>query len=218
MPAAPELDAFSIRVMRLVSPSLHSPAVLDLPEAAAIAEASSSVGQTVSGDAVLSSALKISSSFGTVYVGEVFHCYVSVSNVLQTSIRNVRVKIEMQTNSSRTSLMDNCSVSALPSPNGNPTTSASTTDALSYGPGLNRDYIVKHAIAADGYVAYPPFLDPFSPHFIHLLVPRVILSTRRTFFSFSPNDSVHSRCLPAVLAPQFLFCLVFFPVPAVSTV
>eukprot|EP00741_Cyanophora_paradoxa_P008309 tig00001292_g8038.t1 len=72
-------------------------------------------------------------SFGTIYIGETFSSYISVSNISNDVLYRVNIKIEMQSQTSRTVLRE-----GLTEPQG------------PYAPGRSSDYIVHHELKEGG--------------------------------------------------------------------
>ena len=162
-PAAPvaapvaEPDAFSIRVMRLVSPSLiATPSPLGMLEQSAFgavadaegtadpasaAASSSAASPAATALAALSSSLAAASSFGTVYLGEHFRSYVTVLNTTAATFRGASVKIELQTAAARVSLMDSCSISSA---------GGIGSETSVYAAAQSRDFIVQHSVVETG--------------------------------------------------------------------
>ena len=162
---APEPDAFSIRVMRLVSPSLiATPSPLgmleqsafgagDAADAASDASSSSSSSSSASSSAsspaatplaAMSASIAAASAFGTVYLGDHFRSYVTVLNTTAATFRGASVKIELQTAAARVSLMDSCTISSAGGVGG------VGGETSVYAAGQSRDFIVQHSIVETG--------------------------------------------------------------------
>ena len=111
-----EEEAFGIKVMRLVPPNL----CLGDPRSLTMATLMNQSQADANG--VLSPSLCLSPNFGyvsldckyvfrTLYFGDTFRAYVCITNLTAVTIKNVTLKVEMQTSLNRTVLLDSSATS-----------------------------------------------------------------------------------------------------------
>ncbi|EOD26067.1 hypothetical protein EMIHUDRAFT_237225 [Emiliania huxleyi CCMP1516] len=94
-PPSSEESLVALRVMRLCRPSfVQQP---PLPGAAVSAAASSSGAGGVGDGALLTGWMALPQSFGDIYLGETFSCYISLANVAGFELGAVALKVEVQT-------------------------------------------------------------------------------------------------------------------------
>jgi len=77
----------------------------------------------------LSEYLTLPHTFGTIYLGETFSCYVSINNTSLFDVSNATVKAEIQTTTTRSSLLD-----------------ITTTPIQNFGSGESHDYVLQHEV------------------------------------------------------------------------
>ena len=106
--AAPAEEALSLKVMRLCKPGFSLK--LQVPtDNLDIAEGSSggSLGATPErAGGALSGLLTLPLSFGDIYLGETFSCYISLANSSAADLASVGLKVEVQTQLQRETLSD----------------------------------------------------------------------------------------------------------------
>ena len=105
VPPPSEANPVSLKVMRLAKPSFHF--ALPVPSVSAKPPAE---GTTLDEDAqpgvALSGMLALPQSFGDIYLGETFSCYISLCNISRMELSQVGLKVEVQTQLQRETLAD----------------------------------------------------------------------------------------------------------------
>lgn len=109
-PPSSEESLVALRVMRLCRPSfVQQP---PLPGAAVSAAASSSGAGGVGDGALLTGWMALPQSFGDIYLGETFSCYISLANVAGFELGAVALKVEVQTQVQRETLANTAAAGA----------------------------------------------------------------------------------------------------------
>jgi len=173
--AAPEENLVSLKVMRLCRPSFVQQQPVPLPR-----EASSSAADAA---CALSGSLSLPQSFGDIFLGETFSCYISLANVSHDELTQTGLKVEVQTQVQRETLSD----SGAPLADGG---AAPRLDALQHGQTLDRT--IQYELKDVG---------------IHILICSATFSVRkgvqksfRKFFKLqvhSPNTSLRTPIRPS---------------------
>eukprot|EP01104_Vermistella_antarctica_P011831 TRINITY_DN3343_c0_g1_i2.p1 TRINITY_DN3343_c0_g1~~TRINITY_DN3343_c0_g1_i2.p1 ORF type:complete len:384 (+),score=86.03 TRINITY_DN3343_c0_g1_i2:315-1466(+) len=135
-------QALSLKVMRLIKPSFQvvNPAVCEPSDIPAnipgvidrrLPAASVTLGD---GDALgLTEMLTLPSSFGTIYLGEMFCSYISVNNSSGSDVSLVGIKAELQTQTQRFILLDR-----------------SPQQIPKFVAGASNDFVVQHEVKEEG--------------------------------------------------------------------
>ncbi len=98
-PPPQDVNPICLKVMRLCKPSFHFSLPVPFPPAAPAA------GDPEPGIA-LSPMLALPQSFGDIYLGETFSCYISLCNIAPVELAHVGLKVEVQTQLQRETLSD----------------------------------------------------------------------------------------------------------------
>ena len=102
-PPSSEANPVSLKVMRLAKPSFHF--ALPVPSVSAKPPAEVTTAADDAGVA-LSGMLALPQSFGDIYLGETFSCYISLCNISRVELSQVGLKVEVQTQLQRETLAD----------------------------------------------------------------------------------------------------------------
>lgn len=180
-PPQPVKEPFAIKVMRLPSPSFNNAVVLPL-DFDLSASTSSAQHHMPSLHMDSSESLVLPTDIGMVYLGENFRAGVCILQQSGIPLKNVTVRLELQTSNKRWGLLD--------------TTSAQSTTEEVMQPSTTKEYIVQHNLAELG---------------VNCLVCCVLFTdaagARRTFqkfFKFSVLDpfSIHTTIHTRLHAPS----------------
>lgn len=98
-PPPQDVNPISLKVMRLCKPSFHFSLPVPFPPVAP-------AGGDPEPGVALSPMLALPQSFGDIFLGETFSCYISLCNIAPIELAQVGLKVEVQTQLARETLSD----------------------------------------------------------------------------------------------------------------
>ena len=176
-PPPPALDAnpVTLKVMRLCKPTFHYGLGVPFPPVvnAAAADAEPEPGFALSG------MLALPQSFGDIFLGETFSCYISLCNICPISLSMVGLKVEVQNQQQRETLKD---------------TSVSESAIEHFTPQQTLDQIIEYELKDVG---------------IHILICSALYTDStgerkyfRKFFKFQVNNPLSMKSKTHALSSQ----------------